>query len=151
MYVITMGAVCLTMSLRVFVCVWTVHTLYHVVTDSHPQNNIAVTPKLFTQVSQHNYGFWTAMLSALQTIEAAKETVYWINFFFTLLFTVEAILKMTALHPVVQNTYIPPWDCEEWYVICFPPPELFQEFVEFSWIPLYNWSTARVHSSADGH
>ena len=40
---------------------------------------------------------------ALQTIEAAKETVYWINFFFTLLFTVEAILKMTALHPVVYT------------------------------------------------
>ncbi|CAI8010565.1 Voltage-dependent L-type calcium channel subunit alpha-1C [Geodia barretti] len=41
-----------------------------------------------------------SIILCLQTIEAAKETVYWINFFFTLLFTVEAILKMTALHPV---------------------------------------------------
>ena len=88
----------------VFVRVWTVRTLYHVITDSHPQNY-----SFQTETSYSN--FPTLMVSellcflaffTLQTIEVVKETVYWINFFFTLLFTAEAILKMTALHPVVH-------------------------------------------------
>ena len=42
------------------------------------------------------------LLLALQTIQGAAVAVYWINFFFTFLFSLEAVLKITALHPVVQ-------------------------------------------------
>jgi voltage-dependent calcium channel L type alpha-1D len=41
-----------------------------------------------------------SIVLCLQTIDRAKVAVYWINFFFTILFCVEAVLKITALHPV---------------------------------------------------
>ena len=40
------------------------------------------------------------MLS-VQGFESAKVPIYWFNFFFTFLFSVEAVLKIIALHPVV--------------------------------------------------
>jgi hypothetical protein len=41
-----------------------------------------------------------SIVLCLQNFESARVTIYWINFFFTLLFSVEAVLKIIAQHPV---------------------------------------------------
>lgn len=39
---------------------------------------------------------------SVQGFQSARVTIYWINFFFTVLFSVEAVLKIIAQHPVVR-------------------------------------------------
>ena len=90
-----------------------------------------------------------------QTLKGATKAVYWINFFFTLLFTIEAILKITALHPVVHTCLC----AFPMHLFCaivdipvfVSPLELFQKSVEFPGISLHNWSSVRVHSPANCH